>query len=164
MGTFAAAVYRMKGRLRESAVFLSLVCLLVSCSARRQPEAPVAHGGLIQFQSYCAACHQYDGQGMGDAPPLDLSPWVTGPPDTLIKLVLHGVRGPMVVGGKTYDLEMPGFAPVMSDGDVASLLSFVRSRFGGIGDPVTAEAVSRVRAAHRGRTDYWSVEELLGGR
>ena len=67
----------------------------------------------------------------------------------------------MEVQGETYDREMPGFGQILSDADVASLLSFVRSRFGGISHPVTPASVSRVRAISRDRTDYWSVDELL---
>lgn len=98
---------------------------------------------------------------MGDAPPLANSHWVTGPENRLIKIVLHGVRGPMEVDGRIYDLEMPGFGPILSDADVASLLSFIRGRFGGPGEPITAETVSRVRAANQTRTSYWRVDELI---
>ena len=134
----------------------------VGCVARRHSaQIGDAEPGKIQFQSYCAACHQSDGQGMGDAPPLAGSSWVTGPEQRLIKIVLHGVRGRMEVAGKSYDREMPGFGAVLNDGDVAALLSFVRARFGGAGLPITAESVARIRAAHSGRTDYWPVEELL---
>jgi mono/diheme cytochrome c family protein len=78
----------------------------------------------------------------------------------LIKIVLHGVRGRIEMSGKTFDREMPGFGPVLSDADVASLLSFVRGRFGA-GEPVSAEAVRRVRVATAARTEYWTVDELL---
>lgn len=149
-------------RAALSVTSLCLLMLPAGCGAHRR-QARITHPepGLTHFQSYCAACHQYDGQGVGDAPPLDGSPWVTGPEDRLIRIVLHGVRGPMEVSGKTYDREMPGFGPILSDGDVASLLSFVRRRFGGPGQPIAPAAVSRIRAANQNRTDYWSVEELL---
>jgi len=117
--------------------------------------------GRIQFQSYCAACHQYDGQRMGDAPALAGSPWVTGPESRLIRIVLHGVRGQMVVDGKTYDREMPGFGLMLADTEVASLLSYVRRQFGAPSERITAEMVSRVRAANQTRTQYWRVDELL---
>ncbi|MBI3680670.1 MAG: cytochrome c [Acidobacteria bacterium] len=146
-----------------SVTSLCLLVLPAGCVAhRRQARVPDAQRGNMQFQSYCAACHQYDGQGVGAAPPLDGSPWVTGPESRLIKIVLHGVRGPMEVHAKTYDLEMPGFGQILSDADVASLLSFVRGRFGAPGEPITPATVSRVRAANQTRTDYWSVEELIG--
>jgi len=63
--------------------------------------------------------------------------------------------------GKTYDQEMPGFGPRLSDADVASLLSFVRRRFGAPGEPITPATVGQVRAANQNRTAYWSVKELL---
>lgn len=98
---------------------------------------------------------------MGEAPPLANSPWVRGPEERFIKIVLHGVRGAMEVGGKTYNREMPGFGEILSDAEVASLLSFVRKSFGSSSAPVTADAVRRVREENDGRQEYWSVEELL---
>ena len=136
-----------------------LLALLAGCVApRRQVRLP--DSGRIPFQNHCAACHQYDGQGMGDAPALAGSPWVTGPESRLIRIVLHGVRGPMVVDGKPYDQEMPGFSQILSDTELAALLSYVRIRFGALREPVTAEMVSRERAANRARTQYWRVDEL----
>jgi mono/diheme cytochrome c family protein len=89
------------------------------------------------------------------------SSWVAGPESRLIKIVLDGVRGPMEVNGKTYDREMPGFGQVLSDADVAALLSFVRREFGGPSEPITLEAVRQIRSANRTRTDYWNTQELL---
>ncbi len=63
--------------------------------------------------------------------------------------------------GKTYNQEMPGFGRALTDGEIASLLSFVRTRFSGASAPILPETVSRVRAATQGRTDYWTVEELI---
>ena len=138
---------------RPEACRTILLVLLAACGSHRQPSPlPAAEPGSKQFQAYCAACHQYDGQGMGDAPPLAGSAWVTGPEDRLIRIVLHGLRD---------DREMPGFGQVLSDADVASLLSFVRRRYGAPSAPIAAETVGRVRAANPNRTDYWRVEELI---
>lgn len=138
--------------------------LLVGCYSPTPhpipPPAPTQVGDEL-FESYCAACHQYDGQAVGEAPPLDNSPWVTGPEDRLIKIVLHGVRGEMEIQGKTYDREMPGVGQVLSDADAASLLTFVRTSFGRGSDPISPAAVNQVRTANQDRTDYWTVEELL---
>ena len=126
----------------------ALLVVLAGCASHRpHVRLPDAAPGLIQFQSYCAACHQSDGQKMGDAPALAGSPWVNGPEDRLIKIVLHGVRGPMVVDGKIYDREMPGFGQILSDSEVASLLTYVRAQFGAPSEPVIAETVRRTRAA-----------------
>ena len=113
------------------------------------------------FDSYCSACHQYDDQGMGEAPPLDNSPWVTGPPERLVRIVLHGVKGRIELGGKVYDREMPGFGRKLSDEDAALLVSYTRSRFGAVDATVTAGEVGRIRRKNAGRTEYWPAEELL---
>ena len=142
---------------------LAGAALLVGCAARTRTAGTADPApGEKHFASYCAACHQYDGQGMGDAPPLDASsPWVTGPPERLIKIVLHGVRGRMEIAGRTYDREMPGFAKMLTDAEIAALLTYVRHQFAGINEPVTPAAVGHVRASNQDRTAYWSVEELL---
>ena len=67
----------------------------------------------------------------------------------------------MVVDGKTYDREMPGFGLMLADTDVAYLLSYFRRQFGAPSEPITVEMVSRVRAANQTQTQYWRVDELL---
>ena len=122
---------------------------------------PRAEPGEALFEKHCASCHQSDGMGFESSPPLAASSWVTGPETRLIRIVLHGVRGPIPVGDKTYNMEMPGFGKALTDEDIASLLSFVRRRWGGPSPAIAADTVRRVRAATRNRTDYWKAEELL---
>jgi mono/diheme cytochrome c family protein len=86
---------------------------------------------------------------------------VAGPESRAIKIVLHGLRGPIEVSGKTYNQEMPSFGPVLSDADIASLLSYARKRFGGMDTPVSDAAVALIRAANRGRKHFWTGAELL---
>jgi mono/diheme cytochrome c family protein len=89
---------------------------------------------------------------------------VAGPENRVIKIVLHGLHGSIEVRGQTYNQEMPGFAPILTDADIASLLSYARKRFGGATTPVSEAAVSTIRAANRGRTSYWTVDELIKER
>ena len=98
---------------------------------------------------------------MGEAPPLAGSSWVMGPEGRVIRIVLHGLRGPIEVTGKTYNQEMPGFGPVLTDADIAILLSYARRRFGGVESPISAAAVASIRAANRDRKGYWTADELL---
>ena len=144
---------------------VGLACLLAGCAAsHKHPAVPHADPGRTQFESYCAACHLSNGPGMvAEAPPLDGSPWVTGPEDRLIKIVLHGLRGAIEVSGKTYNQEMPAVGHVLTDIQIASLLSFVRLRFGAASTPILSAAVSQVRAATRNRAGYCTVDELMKG-
>lgn len=113
------------------------------------------------FATYCAACHGSDGRGADDRfPPLVGSTWVAGPDEPLIRIVLHGLAGPIEVGGRTYNTEMLGFGSIMTDEQVATLLTHVRLRFTHADRPVTDKTVARVRAATADRLTYWTVEEL----
>ncbi len=98
---------------------------------------------------------------MGEAPPLEGAPWVIGPPERLVLIVLHGVKGRIELGGKTYDREMPGFGRSLSDSEVAALVTYARSRFGADEREVSATEVARIRKQHEGRTEYWPADELL---
>jgi mono/diheme cytochrome c family protein len=153
--------------LAPAAVAFAL--MLGGCTIRDPAPPPIASTahpidppGQTQFESYCAGCHAIDGQGMeAEAPPLVGSSWVSGPTDRLIRILLHGVGGPIEVGGKTYNREMPGFGMVLADVDLASLASFVRSRFAGAGTAIDPAAVARIRAAAGQRKAPWSAAELM---
>jgi mono/diheme cytochrome c family protein len=120
-----------------------------------------ARRGETTFTLYCTACHSSDGRGIrGKAPPLEGSSWVAEHPSRAIRIILHGLKGPIDVGGARHDLEMPPFGPLFSDDRVANVLTYVRERFGGKGVPVEAAEVARIRAATRDRTTRWTAEEL----
>ena len=125
------------------------------------PRQDLASGAAL-FQRFCASCHGSDGLALpAEAPPLQGSSWVTGPETRLIRIVMHGVRGPIRVGDTIHDREMPGFGPILSDVEIAAVISFVRGRWNGPTEAITPESVGRVRAAAADRTRYWTVEELL---
>ena len=139
------------------------VALLLAGCAQKRVRIPItaADPGKSKFDTYCSGCHVNDAVTSGPAPTLEGSTWVTGPEGRTIRIVLHGIGGPIEVVGKTYDLTMPGFAPLLADAEIASVLSYVRSRFGGVNTPISAATVGQIRAANQGRREYWTVAELL---
>src|SRR5580704_4260593 len=141
---------RMRRRFLIPVASLSLALLVAGC-AHNQKQVPIAAAdpGKIRFETYCAGCHLNEGPWMrGEAPPLEGSAWVAEPENRVIKIVLHGLRGPIHVRSKSYNQEMPGFAPVLTDADIASLLSYARRRFGGTSTPTSEAAVSLIRSAN----------------
>jgi mono/diheme cytochrome c family protein/glucose/arabinose dehydrogenase len=109
----------------------------------------------------CMACHQPQGQGQeGLAPPIADSEWTLGSQERLIRIVLQGVRGPITVNGKIYELDMPGMG-VLDDEQIASVLTYIRREWGHTASPVEPATVSRIRAATAGRAEAWTEEELL---
>jgi len=109
----------------------------------------------------CAACHQLHGKGMeGVGPPIVGSPWITGPEGRLIRIVLHGVRGPITVKKADYNLEMPAMG-FFTDQELAAVLSYTRQAWGHRASAVDAQTVRRIREAESKRGDSWTAEELM---
>ncbi|MBL8722569.1 MAG: c-type cytochrome [Planctomycetes bacterium] len=125
------------------------------------PEVRAQLGrGQRTFAAVCAACHQPDGSGMaGLAPPLLDAALLAGSPAALVRLALHGLRGPLQVGGATWSLEMPG-QQHLGDEDLAAVLSFARWTFARGAEPIGADVVAKVRAETKQRGEPWTVAEL----
>ncbi|NDH00091.1 MAG: hypothetical protein EBY43_03245, partial [Opitutae bacterium] len=81
-------------------------------------------------------------------------------PAMVIKVVLHGLMGEIEVLGKEYNLVMPPQGAVLNDGQIAAILTHVRS-FGNGGGKVPVERVAAVRAKFEEREAYWKGDELL---
>lgn len=98
------------------------------------------------YKAKCAACHQATGAGIPSVfPPLAESEWVTGPAENLIRIQLRGLMGEITVKGTKYNSVMPPNA-TMTDDEVASVLTYIRSNFGNKADAVTAEMVKKYRS------------------
>lgn len=109
----------------------------------------------------CVACHQPDGQGLPKAfPPLRGSKRLLGSPEQSIKIVLKGLQGPLSMGNTAYDGVMPGHESLLSDRQIADVLSYVRSAWGNKADQVTEQSVRSVRETIKDRTKPWTIKEL----
>jgi mono/diheme cytochrome c family protein len=108
----------------------------------------------------CQACHQAGGQGVeGTYPPLAGSEWVTGDPQTVVRILLHGAQGVLEVRGKTYNQAMPAWKH-LRDEQLAAVATYVRGSWGNAAPPVPVETVAAVRAATSDRTQPWTMAEL----
>jgi mono/diheme cytochrome c family protein len=113
----------------------------------------------------CAACHQNDGNGSTsqNAPPLAGSEWVlANDPARIIRIVLHGLSGPISVKGKEWGAgTMPPWALNFSDEQIAHVLTYARNSWGNKAPTVTVDQVKKVRAETKDRQGPMNQEELL---
>jgi mono/diheme cytochrome c family protein len=125
--------------------------------------ADIRDQGRLVFQRNCQQCHQATGMGMpGQFPPLTGSEWVLAEgPNRIIRVVLNGFTGPVTVKGVIYNNNMFAFRDLLSDQDVAAVLTFVRSEWGNTASPVKPEEVKRLREATTDRGMPWTEAELL---
>jgi mono/diheme cytochrome c family protein len=129
------------------------------------PEQILASGKRL-YQT-CAACHQATGLGVaGVYPPLAASEWVTGSEERLIRVLLHGLNGPIQVKGNPYNGAMPAFGKVSgggynwSDEKIAHVLSYIRHDWGNNAEFITKEKVTEVLKAESARAKPWTQDEL----
>lgn len=111
----------------------------------------------------CAACHQATGLGMpGAYPPLAGSEWLVNNPEVPIRIVLHGLQGPITVKGTSFNNAMTPFGDQLSDEEIAAVISYERSSFGNSASKITAEQVKAVREATKSQTGPWKPDDLKG--
>ena len=131
---------------------------LVPLTAQQQARHEM---GKVLFSGVCAGCHQPHGFGLdGVAPPLVDSEWVLGSEQRLVRLVLHGLSGPISVKGRSYRLDMPAMG-VFTDDQVSGILTYIRREWEHTGAPVEPETVKAIRAATADRHEGWLPEDLL---
>jgi putative heme-binding domain-containing protein len=122
---------------------------------------------VFHRDAHCATCHQPNGLGMAPIyPPLNNKEWLTSNDDRLIKIVLKGLWGPLEVAGKRFDPTkgtppMTGFEQLLKDDEIAAVLTYVRQSFGNDYDPITTEAVKKVRASAATRNSFYQIDELM---
>ncbi len=113
--------------------------------------ARIAAGG-DDFAKTCASCHQSNGAGLASvATSLVGSAYVNGAPPKLIRIVLQGKEGTML---------MPPIGATISDERIASILSYIRRAWGNSAEPIDAAAVKEIRGATTGRRRAWTADEL----
>ncbi len=130
-------------------------------SETHDADAAIARGKNL-YEVSCGSCHRPTGSGAkGIAAPLAGSPWVKDSVERLVRISLQGVRGPIEVNGRTFNLEMPGFQYVYGDEELAAILTYARQAWGNDASPIPPERVATIRASTAKRGDSWTAEELM---
>lgn len=108
--------------------------------------------GKKQFLATCAPCHQQDGMGLpGVAKALVGSQWALGTPEGVIRIVLHGKEGEML---------MPPVGSSLTDDQVAAVLTYVRNEWGNHASAIDPAQVQRIRAATASHGQAYTEAEL----
>jgi mono/diheme cytochrome c family protein len=109
--------------------------------------------GLEIFANNCQGCHGADGRGQENVTPnLVGFPAVLGPTGVPIRVLLQGKEGSIGL--------MPAHGDILSDEDIAAVLSYIRRSWGNVASAVDAAAVKDTRTQTAGRTKPWTQDEL----
>jgi len=115
-----------------------------SSGAMAAGNASTGNGQQVYSQN-CSSCHQAAGTGNAVFPPLAHNPVVTGDPKKVITIVKNGLTGKITVNGKTFNGQMPAWKSQLSDGDIAAVVTYVRSSWGNHASAVTTPQVAAVK-------------------
>jgi len=140
--------------------------LAVTNYPRSGGPAPEVKNGEKLFSLNCAACHQTAGTGdpSKGCPPLDGSDWVQAAgPNRLVRIVLNGLQGPLVVNEKPWGTGvMTPFGSSLNDEQIADVLSYVRQAWSNKSkkfELVTPAQVKAIRA--QPKEGNWQPADLL---
>ena len=99
------------------------------------------------YDQHCAQCHGDKGQGVANAyPALAGNRAVTMPSmENLVQIVLNGAYAPATVGNPR-PFGMPPYVLVLSDSEIAAVISFIRTSWGNQASDITPLQVQRIRA------------------
>ena len=118
--------------------------------------------GKRVYRHVCRNCHNIKGMGISPVyPPLVGSERMSDPDVTVpIRIVLHGLTGPVTVGKKTYKTMSMAPQSQLSDDEIAAVLTYIRQSWGNEAGPVTPQQVKAVRAQYPPRQKPWTIETL----
>lgn len=159
---FETAAARLQGRAQKEEIENPVPPAPAHLSEDEKKSFLAGHEVYFR-EGHCATCHMADGKGLDPAfPPLHDSIYVHGSSERLIKLTLHGVMGPFELHGKKYDGQVP-MTPfgMLSDKEVADVLTYTRNSYGNKASAITPEEVAKIREATKGMTGFYQMEELL---
>lgn len=121
---------------------------LLSAESKARFEA-----GRQVYQRVCATCHLPSGKGQeGVARSLVGSEWALGQEKDLARILLDGKEGEIGL--------MPPQRSLLSNEEIAAVLTYIRNAWGNEGSPVSPSTVEDVRQATASRKKPWTEEEL----
>lgn len=124
-------------------------CLLPACSTEQAEESSAnftvpegldrateqrfrqyAVQGRALYKQHCANCHQTDGTGLGTLiPPLAQSDYLQKNEEQVLCIIRHGLKGPLLVNGITYNQPMPA-NPQLTDIEIAEIATYIFNSWG----------------------------------
>ncbi len=122
--------------------------------------------GVKLFRQICSSCHGSSGEGIeGLAPPLMNSEYVASMPiEKLGLIILHGLKGPVHVNGKLYEMNsaMPGLLSntALSDKDIADVMAYVTNAFSDTPRGIEEEKIKELRKRIPQSGSEYTEEEL----
>lgn len=102
--------------------------------------------GAQIYAARCGFCHGPDGRGRGEwiSPLAGASSVLAGENASVVNITLNG-SGRVIADGTPDSYRMPPFRQLLSNGEIADVLTYIRSSWGNKAGPVNPEDVRKLR-------------------
>ena len=84
--------------------------------------------GQLVYTGFCMSCHMEDGNGLESVYPSLVKSENLHDKNRLVKIILQGMRGPIVVKGQSFNGEMASIS--LTNKEVADVLNYIRNSWG----------------------------------
>ncbi len=111
--------------------FLAALAASSGCSGddNQRKRQDFARGKLL-YQKHCQNCHKADGKGFKRLyPPLKAVPYMKQNPGLVACIIKYGMKGPVNIKGKEYNLYMPGNTKLSNYG-LAQIMTYIYNAWG----------------------------------
>jgi mono/diheme cytochrome c family protein len=127
----------------SSMIFVLMVGFSLQANSQSNASDTRLKNGQSVYISYCQSCHMEDGNGLPGVFPSLVKTGNLNDPNRLVKVVLQGMRGPIVVNGEKYNSEM---APTdLTDQEVADVINYIRNTWGNKAPFLNATDVAKAK-------------------
>jgi mono/diheme cytochrome c family protein len=110
--------------LRSTLLFSSLLFFVLACGKTDNQQ------GHNLYDKHCASCHFEEGTGLRSLmPPLAGSDYLRDNPREVVRGIHLGMKGPIIVNGKTYDEVMPGNTE-LSEFQIVNIVNYINQAWG----------------------------------
>src|SRR6188768_3369363 len=113
----------MNSRKVGALVIFLLPLLLVRCGDPKFDQYFLQ--GEKLYVRHCSNCHQKNGEGLGLLyPPVSASDFMENNFERTLCIMKHGIKGELVVNGKSYNQPMPGVLS-LTDLEIAEIATYI---------------------------------------
>ena len=115
------------------------------CAVAKSPYRLSMDSGKIVYSRECISCHQADGKGELNKIPSLNGKFVSGDKNQLIQILIHEHASSSEIKENESSYVIPQ-NPVMSDSEIADVLTYIRNSFGNKASAVKISEVKTLRS------------------
>lgn len=126
---------------------ITIILLAITSQSFYKANTQVAslNNGKELYTTYCQSCHMEDGNGVEGAFPSLVKTGNLNDKNRIAKIVLQGMRGPIVVKGVKYNAEMASVS--LTDQETADVINYIRNSWGNKAPMIKSTDVALAKSA-----------------